>query len=272
MSTRIRHVADVRRLCAAALGRGASIVGPGVIRWDVSGRCLTPGYCEIRGRSALSTTKDGVTLAGNLHWSPLPRMGHVTSFKDPPACLEILTKCRRCAACLRARSSEWTYRAKAELQAAARTWFGTMTLSLDEHWLASLRWERAKAGRKFAELSASEQFQARHEVICKEITRWLKRVRKESGARLRYCLVAEAHKSGLPHYHILVHEVSPLEKVGERTLRLQWKLGHSRFKLVEGSAVAGYVAKYLSKSAEARVRASVRYGKIGLGHSEQRDA
>lgn len=260
----MRHVNDVRRLCAAALGRGGKVVGPGVIRWDVSAGCLTPGYVEIRGRSALATTVQGVTLPGDLHLNPRPRMGHVNNWKDPPACLEIFTKCRRCAPCLKARSLEWTYRAKAELQAAARTWFGTMTLSPEQHWLASLRWERAKAGRKWAELSPDEQFQARHEVIAKEITTWLKRVRKESGARLRYLLVAEAHKSGLPHYHILVHEVSPLETVGERTLRRQWKLGHSKFKLVEGRAVAGYVAKYLAKAAEARVRASVRYGQIGL--------
>lgn len=264
MTRRVRHVADVRRLAASALGRGATIVGPGVIRWNVAGNCLTPRYVEVRGRSALSTTKEGVTLPGGQHLHPRARMGHVTNWKDPPATLEILTKCRKCKPCLKVRSLEWTYRAKNELQAAARTWFGTMTLNPHEHYMASLRWETRKVGRKWAELSPAEQFQAEHEVICIEITKWLKRVRKESGARLRYLLVAEAHKSGLPHYHILVHEISPLEQVGERTLRLQWKLGHSKFKLVEGRAVAGYVAKYLAKAAEARVRASVRYGKIGL--------
>lgn len=264
MTARVRHVQDVRRLAAVALGRGAQIVGPGVIRWNVAGNCLTPRYREVRGRSALATTRNGVTLPGNQHRWPTPRMGHVTNWKDPPCTLEIFAKCRRCAPCLKVRSLEWTYRAKRELAAAARTWFGTMTLRPGEHWLASARWEKAKVGRKWAELSPVEQFQAEHEVIAKEITRWLKRVRKESGARLRYLCVAEAHKSGLPHYHILVHEVSPLETVGERTLRHQWKLGHSKFKLVEGNGVAGYVAKYLTKAAEARVRASVRYGQIGL--------
>lgn len=260
----VRHVRDVRRLAAAALGKGGKVVGPGVIRWDVSAGCLTPRYVEVVGRSALATTKDGVRLQGDLHANPRPRMGHISNFSDPNCTLEILTKCRRCAPCLKARSLEWTYRAKRELRAAARTWFGTMTLSPGEHFLASARWEYAKAGRTWAELSPDEQFQAEHEVICKEITRWLKRVRKESGAPLRYLLVAEAHKSGLPHYHILVHEVSPLHTVGERVLRRQWKLGHSKFKLVEGTATAGYVAKYLAKAALARVRASVRYGQIGL--------
>ena len=267
MKRPVRHVRDVRRLAAAALGRGGKIVGPGVIRWEVAGNCLTPRYVEIRGRSALSTTVNGVTMPGDLHVNPRPRMGHVTNWKDPPCTLEILTKCRRCAPCLRARSQEWTYRAQRELAAASRTWFGTMTLRPEEHYRASLKWERRKAGRRWAELSASEQLAAEHTEVSIEITKWLKRVRKASGARLRYLLVVEAHKSGLAHYHILVHEVSPLETVGERILRQQWKLGHSKFKLVEGSAVAGYVAKYIAKSSEARVRASVRYGKIGLDHS-----
>lgn len=264
MTAKVRHVQDVRRLAAAALGRGARITGPGVITWNVAPKCLTPRYVEVRGRSARATTLDGQTLPGALHLNPIPRMGHVVNWDDPACTLEMYTKCRRCPQCLRDRSLEWTYRAKRELEAAARTWFGTMTLSPEQHYLSTLRWEVAKAGRKWAELDAGEEFQARHEVIAKEITLWLKRVRKESGARLRYITVAEAHKSGLPHYHILVHEVSPRETVGERTLRRQWKLGHSKFKLVEGPAVAGYVAKYLTKSADARVRASVRYGKIGL--------
>lgn len=264
---RVRHVQDVRRLAAAALGKGGTITGPGVITWNVAGRCLTPRYIEVRGRAALSTTRDGVTLAGNLHENPLARMGHVTNWSDPPCTLEIWAKCRRCAPCLRVRSQEWTYRAKIEIAASARTWFGTMTLRPSEHWLASLRWQAAKAGRDWRELNSAEQFAAEHSVVCVEITRWLKRVRKESGARLRYLLVAEAHKSGLPHYHVLIHEASPLDQVGERVLRRQWKLGHSKFNLVEGNAAAGYVAKYLAKNAEARVRASIRYGQIGLSHS-----
>lgn len=195
---------------------------------------------------------------------PVMRMGHIVNWSDPPCTVELTTKCRRCPPCLKARSQEWTYRAKRELAAAARTWFGTMTLRPEEHYLASCRWEVARVGRSWRELSASEQFAAEQEIVGIEITKWLKRVRKESGAPLRYLLVAEAHKSGLPHYHVLVHEVSPQLQVGERVLRRQWKLGHSKFNLVEGGASARYVAKYLAKAHDARVRASVRYGKIGL--------
>ena len=51
------------------------------------------------------------------------------------------------------------------------------------------------------------------------------------------------------------------------TLSGAWHLGFSRFKLVEGKEVAGYVAKYLHKSAEARVRASFGYGKTVSHHT-----
>lgn len=93
-----------------------------------------------------------------------------------------------------------------------------------------------------------------------EITKYLKRVRKKSGAPLRYILVAEAHKSGLPHYHMLIHECDPSRQVRHKDLTAAWSWGFTRFKLVETSNTAWYVCKYLSKAQLARVRASVRYG------------
>ena len=117
----------------------------------------------------------------------------------------------------------------------------------------------------FDALSNDKQFQARHQAIGPELTKFLKRVRKESAAMLRYCLVAEAHKSGLPHYHLVVHETGG-EPVRHKTLQGQWKLGYSNWKLVDindSGKTAAYVAKYLSKSALARVRASKHYGHLG---------
>jgi hypothetical protein len=94
----------------------------------------------------------------------------------------------------------------------------------------------------------------------KEITKFLKRLRKESGARLRYMCVAEEHADGDPHWHVLLHEVSG--DVRKRSIQAQWKLGFSAAKLVDTSSgrAAAYPCKYLSKSIAARVRASIRYG------------
>jgi hypothetical protein len=80
---------------------------------------------------------------------------------------------------------------------------------------------------------------------------------------MRFLLVAEAHKTGLPHYHALIHEVDPERPVRSRILRQQWTLGFSQCKLVaqgDETKSASYVAKYLAKSAAARVRASQGYG------------
>ena len=66
--------------------------------------------------------------------------------------------------------------------------------------------------------------------------------------------------SGLPHYHLLVHEQAP-GATEERVLRQEWStLGFSKFRLVHDERGASYAAKYLAKSTAARVRASKDYG------------
>lgn len=118
-------------------------------------------------------------------------------------------------------------------------------------------------------MTADEQFVQRHKTIARWLTLWVKRVRKNSGAPIRYLLVCEAHKSGLPHYHMLLHERSPELQVRKRMLQAEWQAyGFTNCKLVEQDQhAARYVSKYLAKSALARVRASVRYG-ASLDHSE----
>lgn len=179
-----------------------------------------------------------------------------------PLRLILTARCRRCEWCLKQRRNLWWLRARAEYEAASRTWFGTMTLNPDMHYRVQsiVDLDLKSQGIDIDALSVDEQFAERHRVVSRWITKYLKRVRKQSGARLRYMLVAEPHKSGLPHYHCLIHEASPDDVVTERLLRKTWKYGHSKFKLVESKAAAAYVTKYLTKTATVRVRASLRYG------------
>jgi hypothetical protein len=121
----------------------------------------------------------------------------------------------------------------------------------------------AGSGVTFEQLSQAEQFGERHREINRELTTWIKRVRHESGSNIRYMLTAEAHKSGLPHYHMLLHEGGEDQPVRASTIKGQWKLGFSQCKLVaqdQEKRAAAYVSKYLSKDARSRVRASVGYG------------
>ena len=249
-------VRDVRALGRKAMEHGATVVRPGVIQWDVQGRCTSPVFVE---RTARKTH----------HRNPVEQMWYTGPHGQwGRTSVDIQTRCRKCPACLRSRAAYWRQRATMELSRSSRTWFGTLTLSPESHYemLCRAQSRVTHSGGGFHEMSESEQFMARHVEISKEITLWLKRVRKNSGAKLRYLLVAEAHKSGLPHYHVLVHEWSDLNPVRHRTLTDAWTLGFTKFNLVKHdesqSKTAWYVCKYLTKSAMARVRASVGYGNI----------
>ena len=242
---------------------------PGYIRhgflsheWDISGSCLRPATREIFGR-------------------PLIRIGRSYDMHgswEKPMSMILHTRCRKCETCMRLRASEWTYRAISEVREAARTWFGTLTLSPEsQHLMVSRARQRLwSGGTDFDMLSPNDQFSERMREIGREVTLYLKRVRKESGAALRYIIVAEAHLSGAPHLHILVHEADIEKPVRYATLAKQWKLGFTKFKLARDVKAAAYVCKYISKALMARVRASQSYGKDRegterpnvLGHSD----
>lgn len=260
---RVVHSSWAKQLAHHALQMGAERYGLHEVRWDCSGGCEDPQRVLFEGRpEGRPFTHCG---ARGIHAREFTYFGDGFD-RDQIISVLMYARCRKCRACLRARSYMWSQRAKYELSVASRTWFGTLTLRPEEHYLAELRARRdcLAASNDFDKLSPEAQFKARHRAIAPDLTKWLKRIRKESDALARYLLVAEAHKSGLPHYHILVHEVRESDRIGERTLRRQWTLGFSKFNLVdEGDPrAAHYVCKYLSKTAEARVRASLQYGRL----------
>lgn len=201
----------------------------------------------------------------------------------------IHTPCHRCSVCLKARQKLWTARAIAECHMAERTWFGTITLRPDAAHLALSRARALSTSRGvgFENLTPNERFGMWNRQIQVEITKYLKRLRMEalraagvadtpSVSPIRYLLVTEAHQTGVPHYHALIHETSPAIPVRKAMLDSQWKLGFTQFRLVEelhdsssnvapsGRKPAAYVCKYLAKDALARVRASTDYGKDRL--------
>lgn len=226
----------IRRVAAEALTSGSGVVsGPGKLIWHTEGKCKSPVIRELTGRQ-----RPDRPLAGC----------------NQSILIDIHARCRVCVECRRHRARLWSARAADEVITSARTWFGTLTLSPASHYTML-----ARAAMRPGE----DEFASRHREISKEITKFLKRVRKESGARFRYIIVAERHQSGLPHYHMLLHEMSVMAPVRERTLSGQWKLGFSQFRLVSietgARRTARYVSKYLAKSSEARVRASRWYGK-----------
>lgn len=180
--------------------------------------------------------------------------------------VEAEVPCRKCDACLRRRAWHWRCRAVAQTKSAHRTWFGTLTLSPEQHYrvAAACRVAASRNGDDFDKFPPERQFAERHKCISREITLYLKRIRKYSGVSIKFLCVAEAHKTGLPHYHMLIHEIAPHSHVRHRVLTEQWRVGFSNWKLVGDPLHAGYVTKYLAKSMNARVRASIDYNSTSL--------
>lgn len=123
--------------------------------------------------------------------------------------------------------------------------------------------EKNRKGWLDSDFNQLGEYRLRCEEIGRMITRYLKRVRKplagENPVGLRYLWVTEQHKSGLPHVHMLAHETVGL--VSYDRLMGRWAHGHATAKLVKSEGAASkYVAKYMTKDSNVRVRASLHYG------------
>lgn len=247
-------------LARRAIEAGAAQTAISSFLWDVSGRCQRPrrvtltGRQLLRPRSALRRTR-----AGKIYRKLGAEYDRVvnTDLTNAPLWLDMDVPCRQCEPCLAHRRRVWQSRILTEILASRRTWFGTLTLSPEEHYLSECR-----VGSTFSVLSEHEKLLALHKANSDLLTRYWKRVRKASVGRLRLCLVMEPHKSGLPHYHALVHETHE-GRTTKATLKEQWPHGFSRWKLVDDPRKGSwYVAKYLTKTIGARVRASKSYGDV----------
>lgn len=228
---------------------------------DLSGGCERPIPLEWSGHDGKVLQRlaewdlgeldfaDGYGLLGG--WKP-PKFRHVV----------VQVACRKCERCLERRSSEWRNRIAIEMAKASRTWFSTFTLAPEAQWLLTARadaWSASRAVPWF-ELSNREQYAAKCRLLRTDFQLYMKRVRK-TAVGLRFCLVAELHKSGLPHLHAVIHETTT--PVRHRVLRDCWTAGFSTHKLVpldEARQTARYVAKYLTKSSDVKIVASIRYG------------
>lgn len=245
-------------LAETALSSGSgTIKSPGNVSWTAHGRCRAPVWRYIEGRSFGPSKSSGV-------W-------HSDAFDALRISVDVSLPCRKCGPCLASRGREWRLRGEHEIRCAERTWMGTFTLSPQDHWTMRLRASQrlAAGGTDFFALTEAEQWAEHHSEISKEITKYFKRLRRNTGAPLRYMLVAESHKSGLPHYHALIHERDKGLPLLHSALEREWKFGYSKFKLVRDISSARYVAKYLSKSADARIRASIGYGKEVEGENHE---
>jgi len=150
---------------------------------------------------------------------------HIAGRKRNPIFVHGFGRCRQCEHCKKARSAMWQIRAMTEFAKWPVTLFGTITMSLEEHYALDARiicgtprpggWIRHPAN--INDMSPSELFDARVKAMGDETQKFLKRLRKGDSShkpQIRYLLVAEAHDSektdpalrNRPHFHLLLHE------------------------------------------------------------------
>lgn len=188
-------------------------------------------------------------------------------------------RCRKCPACLRARTQYWALAGQHQtaLTAAAglRTWFGTLTFSAESRArlsrLARQKWldregedSRHDPGEWWDDSLCDYRFGFVRDEVVIELQLYWKRLRK-AGHKFSYLVAIERHKDGEPHVHWLLHEQErPIRK---RDLQEQWPAGYTKVELVGGRSrksaapekAAFYVVKYLSKDVQARQMASRNY-------------
>lgn len=215
-----------------AMAAGAEIKPP-VLKWDTAPDCARPYQVVFRSWKAEKAY--------------LPQ----ASFQEMDAMsIEILTPCRKCENCLKAKRRLWTRRAEHEVHVSRRTWFVTLTIRPEDRV------------RFLYEAGGKDNFAA-YGPISKAFTRFLKRLRK-AGYKFRYLMAAEAHKDGYPHLHMLLHEIEGYAAIPKREIERQWPYGFTKVKLCD-NGTARYVCKYLAKDMKARVRASLKYGEGASG-------
>lgn len=274
----------VAALFARALAAGATRKGLTTVEWELSGDCEFPTYREHHAvPTAMPTVRkdggvilhDGATVPfveGEDHeWVVFRKrleerdMVEVGPGTRQPLTVETWVRCRQCASCRKAKAAHWRLRAIEEVKMAPRTWFGTLTFKPEKQFelLSIARHKAAQSAVDFDALSAVEQFRGRVSAAGPVVTKWLKRLRKHVKP-FRYLIVAEEHRSGAPHFHILLHEGSAFEPIRYAILDASWKAqGFSQWRLVKDDArEASYVCKYIAKTQLARVRASKEYGKL----------
>lgn len=252
MSITLRGLAD---LANRALQHGAThVYGANAIEWDVKAYCETPVnrtlHCRDYKRGAVRKYKWSVNPGSlTLHLQGLP--------------------CRKCKKCLYVKQSEWTDRILREMAMTDRNWFVTLTLNPETHhrtFMEALADRNERGWRDTDFDHASDEWKLRCEGVSKLLTDYLKRVRKplagETPVSFRYVAVTEPHKNGLPHLHLIMSE-----RAGNLTYRRicdRWtRNGFADASLVRDPVGAGaYVAKYITKNSQTRIRASLRFGQL----------
>lgn len=238
------HRDKLARVMAIAMQSGATRTGPITLEWDISGVCLDPVTVEHWATRDLGNERERVQHPKDPAGSaPLRLIQHL--------------HCRKCEMCLKARQIKWQTRAIALHGLAIRSWLVTLTFHPNERFKVLAQARRASRA-DYDALEPLEQFRKLDGAAYGRVQRFLKRIRKNSKAEIRYLCVTEPHKDGFPHYHLLLAQKGDMPLL-YRHIDSAWSYGHSHEKLLPPEDVRGasYACKYLAKDLRSQVRASI---------------
>jgi len=254
-------------LAFRAFESGSAVYDGHGLTWPVSGSCEAPVTVTLVSQRPSSLSRPMAVRGQNvqvLEEFPdetmlIHRSHRVYDLIETPSPLTMITapqfmsivvRCRKCPECILHRRAMWTARALCEFKATPeRTWFITLTYHPDARMRLMYEAKKKYGNTDFKSLAAASGIR---------VTKFLKRIRKNTKAKIRYMVVHEEHRDGFPHVHMLVHEQS--RHVSKRELSREWPFGFSVIKLADQSR-AVYVCKYINKVSAARVRASHHYGR-----------
>ena len=240
----------LQRLAAVALFKGGRKIGAITVEWDVHGSCTNPQWTEryVRPSARPRRFTSGkleefqravraafpgarVSYTNQAGLGGTPRTVDVFPGSAMPMRLIMCVRCRtKCQPCLKDRAREWMARARLEHKRASRSWMGTLTYAPSVRAIKSAEAVllAANAGVDWDTLNDHEKFAYKVRACSKDLTDFLKRIRKGVPSdhtphlaaekarrepkdgwrplRFRYLAVWEPHKHGWPHVHLLYHE------------------------------------------------------------------
>jgi len=249
------------RLIWDAVDRGVlQVPPPSPLVIPVWGSCTAPVLVDLVAQQPGPDFVWNRPSIGTLSYREWRAVGNTAKWRVPRKRLDVrvyrgrITKpffaslqvpCRKCDDCMAARKKRWQARACAEFDNSARTWFLTLTLRPEARFYAQLQ----GGYKKF---------------LNQEFTKMLKRLREKIALPFRYLSVLEEHKDGVLHLHALVHDGRGL--IPKAAIRSEWRHGITHCRLASKDDCF-YIAKYLMKGTQGRVRASKNYG-VPLGDSQ----
>lgn len=203
---------------------------------------------------------------------------HAASNRVLKVWIDTAVPCGLCDLCRWSKRVMWRDRMLEETLRSNRTWFLTLTArkEMQDYWLVQAKGYASSKGEAWATLTEKQRgrYLARQGWL--DVQKYIKRLRKAAGpfCKIRHICVVEFHKSGKPHFHLLIHEVG-YEPLRKRLIEACWRLsgrdrGFTNCKLVRNPVDAvEYIAKYIAKdgmSNGARIPCSLGYGK---DHTEE---